>query len=65
MPIIIEEYIMCKLDTLCKLEKISNQSHKIFIFFNVKPQVFIETPNHCTIAIVPGSVAIAYRTSHR
>jgi hypothetical protein len=31
----------------------------------VKPQIFIENPNPCTIAIVPGSVAIAYRTSHR
>jgi hypothetical protein len=32
---------------------------------NVKPWIFIENPNPCTIAIVPGSVAIAYRTSHR
>jgi hypothetical protein len=31
----------------------------------VKPWIFIENPNPCTIAIVPGSVAIAYRTSHR
>jgi hypothetical protein len=31
----------------------------------VKPRIFIENPNPCTIAIVPGSVAIAYRTSHR
>jgi hypothetical protein len=31
----------------------------------VKPQIFIENPNPCTIAIVPGSVAIAYRTSHK
>jgi hypothetical protein len=31
----------------------------------VKPQIFIENLNPCTIAIVPGSVAIAYRTSHR
>jgi hypothetical protein len=30
-----------------------------------KPRIFIENPNLCTIAIVPGSVAIAYRTSHR
>jgi hypothetical protein len=30
-----------------------------------KPRIFIENPNPCTIAIVPGSVAIAYRTSHR
>jgi hypothetical protein len=30
----------------------------------VKPRIFIENPNPCTIAIVPGSVAIAYRTSH-
>jgi hypothetical protein len=30
----------------------------------VKP-VFIENLNPCTIAIVPGSVAIAYITSHR
>jgi hypothetical protein len=32
---------------------------------SVKPQIFIENPNPCTIAIVPGSVAIAYRMSHR
>jgi hypothetical protein len=32
---------------------------------NVKPQIFIENPNPCTIAIVLGLVAIAYRTSHR
>jgi hypothetical protein len=31
----------------------------------VKPYIFIENPNHCTIAIVSGSVAITYRTSHR
>jgi hypothetical protein len=31
----------------------------------VKPRIFMENPNPCTIAIVPGSVAIAYRTSHR
>jgi hypothetical protein len=31
----------------------------------VKPRIFIENPNPCTIVIVPGSVAIAYRTSHR
>jgi hypothetical protein len=31
----------------------------------VKPRIFIENPNPYTIAIVPGSVAIAYRTSHR
>jgi hypothetical protein len=31
----------------------------------VKPRIFKENPNHCTIMIVPGSVAIAYRTSHR
>jgi hypothetical protein len=31
----------------------------------VKPRIFVENPNPCTIAIVPGSVAIAYRTSHR
>jgi hypothetical protein len=31
----------------------------------VEPRIFIENPNPCTIAIVPGSVAIAYRTSHR
>jgi hypothetical protein len=31
----------------------------------VKPWIFIENPNPCTIAIVSGSVAIAYRTSHR
>jgi hypothetical protein len=31
----------------------------------VKPRIFIENPNPCTIAIVPGSVATAYRTSHR
>jgi hypothetical protein len=31
----------------------------------VKPRIFIENPNPCTIAIVPGSVAITYRTSHR
>jgi hypothetical protein len=30
---------------------------------SAKPQIFIEKPNPCTIAIVPGSVAIAYRTS--
>jgi hypothetical protein len=33
--------------------------------FAVKPRIFIENPNPCTIAIVPGSVAIEYRTSHR
>jgi hypothetical protein len=33
--------------------------------FTVKPRIFIENLNPCTIAIVPGSVAIAYRTSHR
>jgi hypothetical protein len=32
---------------------------------SVKPRIFVENPNLCTIAIVPGSVAIAYRTSHR
>jgi hypothetical protein len=32
---------------------------------SVKPRIFVENPNPCTIAIVPGSVAIAYRTSHR
>jgi hypothetical protein len=32
---------------------------------SVKSRIFIENPNPCTIAIVPGSVAIAYRTSHR
>jgi hypothetical protein len=26
---------------------------------SVKPRIFIENPNPCTIAIVPGSVAIA------
>jgi hypothetical protein len=31
----------------------------------VKTRIFMENPNPCTIAIVPGSVAIAYRTSHR
>jgi hypothetical protein len=31
----------------------------------VKPRIFMENPNPCTIAIIPGSVAIAYRTSHR
>jgi hypothetical protein len=31
----------------------------------VKPRIFIENPNPCTIAIVPGSVAIAYSTSQR
>jgi hypothetical protein len=31
----------------------------------VKPRTFIENPNPCTIATVPESVAIAYRTSHR
>jgi hypothetical protein len=31
----------------------------------VKPRIFIENPNPCTIAIVPGSVATTYRTSHR
>jgi hypothetical protein len=31
----------------------------------VKPRIFIENLNPCTIAIVLGSVAIAYRTSHR
>jgi hypothetical protein len=31
----------------------------------VKPRIFMENPNPCTIAIVPGSAAIAYRTSHR
>jgi hypothetical protein len=35
------------------------------VVFYVKPQIFIENPHPCTIAIVPGSVAIAYRTSHR
>jgi hypothetical protein len=33
--------------------------------YDVKPRIFIENPNPCTIAIVPRSVAIAYRTSHR
>jgi hypothetical protein len=32
---------------------------------HVKPRIFIENPNPCNIAIVPGSVAITYRTSHR
>jgi hypothetical protein len=32
---------------------------------SVKPWIFIENPNPCTIAIVPESVAIAYRMSHR
>jgi hypothetical protein len=36
-----------------------------YLLGSVKPQIFIENPNPCTIAIVPGSVAIAYRTSHR
>jgi hypothetical protein len=31
----------------------------------VNPQISIENLNPCTFAIVPGSVAIAYRTSHR
>jgi hypothetical protein len=31
----------------------------------VKPRIFKENPNPYTIVIVPGSVAIAYRTSHR
>jgi hypothetical protein len=31
----------------------------------VKPRIFMENLNPYTIAIVPGSVAIAYRTSHR
>jgi hypothetical protein len=31
----------------------------------VKPRIFIENPNPCTFTVVPGSVAIAYRTSHR
>jgi hypothetical protein len=31
----------------------------------VKPRIFIENPNPCTLVIVSGSVAIAYRTSHR
>jgi hypothetical protein len=35
-----------------------------FHLCTVKPQIFIENPNPYTIAIVPGSVAIAYRTSH-
>jgi hypothetical protein len=30
-----------------------------------KTKDFIENPNPCTLAIVLGSVAIAYRTSHR
>jgi hypothetical protein len=41
---------------------IPNKLTKTYI---VKPRIFIENPNPCTIAIVPGSVAIAYRTSHR
>jgi hypothetical protein len=40
------------------LEQVESRVH-------VKPQIFIENPNPCTIAIVPGSVAITYRTSHR
>jgi hypothetical protein len=36
-----------------------------FAIIDVKPRIFMENPNPCTIAIVPGSVAIAYRTSHR
>jgi hypothetical protein len=36
-----------------------------FLDVAVKPRIFIENPNPCTIAIVPGSLAIAYRTSHR
>jgi hypothetical protein len=31
----------------------------------VKPRIFLENPDPCTIAIVPGSMAIVYRTSHR
>jgi hypothetical protein len=46
---------------------VDDYSQYTWVFFmkDVKPQIFIENLNPCTIAIVPGSVAIAYRTSHR
>jgi hypothetical protein len=41
------------------------EPESLYFMYPVKPWIFIENPNPCTIAIVPGSVAIAYRTSHR
>jgi isopenicillin N synthase-like dioxygenase len=44
---------------------IYHASFPVTLVAGVKPRIFIENPNPCTIAIVPGSVAITYRTSHR
>jgi hypothetical protein len=61
----------------CSSELLQHNTYIAFVIYDVmtppmlercssssaKPQIFIENPNPCTIAIVPGSVAIAYRTS--
>jgi hypothetical protein len=49
------------------MKNVSSHDEKMEAYCNavVKPRIFIENPNPCTITIVPGSVAIAYRTSHR
>jgi hypothetical protein len=46
---------------------VDDYSRYTWVFFmkDLKPQIFIENLNPCTIAIVPGSEAIAYRMSHR
>jgi hypothetical protein len=44
---------------------VKEEPEELLAKLSVKPRIFIENPNPCTIAIVPGSVAIAYRTSHR
>jgi hypothetical protein len=48
------------------LFKLKNNNEKFVVDPTVTPRVFSEgNPSSCTFVIVPGSVAIAYRSHHR